>query len=248
MSEILSRIPTKASFLKFVKEINFSFDCIIDVGVNNKTREFVDLFPEFHQVLIEPNTLYNDSIKKNYKNLNYTLINKACSNKRSKSILNLYQKNPNSKGPTHAQISDKIDFKGLDYWGNSSVEVDTLDNIVKDFPGSNFLKIDVDGVEFEILEGAEKKCLPQCPFVIVESTIIRIGRFIEIMQKNNFKLFDIVDICYLRGQLSQVDLIFVNQSVSEKHAELDVWRHYAKNLKIDPYGADLGYFYQHIPK
>jgi FkbM family methyltransferase len=247
MSEILNRNPTKTSFLKFLKEINFNFDHIIDVGILDKTEEFINLFPEVHQVLIEPNALYFNVIKKNYKNLNYTLIDKACSNKRSKSILNYYKVNPDLKKPSHARISNEIDSKNPTYCGNSNVVLDTLDNIVKDFPGNSLLKIDVDGAEFEILEGAEKKCLPQCSFVIVEAHTLRIGKFIEIMDKNHFELFDIIDICYIRGKLSQVDLIFVNKSVMKKHGELDVWGHYMKNLKVNPYTIK-GNHYKHKPK
>ena len=88
-----------------------------------------------------------------------------------------------------------------------------MDNILKDIDKYALLKIDVDGAEFDILEGS-KTILNKIGFVIIESWTNRISDFIEFFNKHNFELFDIIDICYIRGKLSQVDLVFINKDLN----------------------------------
>jgi hypothetical protein len=85
--------------------------------------------------------------------------------------------------------------------------------MLKDIDKYILLKIDVDGAEPDILKGSTK-ILDKVGIVIIESWTSRISNFINFFNKHNFELFDIVDICYIRGKLSQVDLVFINKDIN----------------------------------
>lgn len=100
-------------------------------------------------------------------------------------------------------------------------EVDTLNNICRDFSKWLLLKIDVDGIEPKVLDGASE-ILEKCAFVIIEA---QLGRFTEIYTKlinHNFELFGIVDPLYLEDCLWQVDLIFINNYIKNNHSSFNI--------------------------
>lgn len=108
---------------------------------------------------------------------------------------------------THSRISEEKDNNAI---GSKVIKCDNLNNMLKDIDKYILLKIDVDGAEPDILKGSTK-ILDKVGIVIIESWTSRISNFIN---KNNFELFDIVDICYIRGKLSQVDLVFINKDIN----------------------------------
>ena len=205
--DLIIRKPSKENFCKFVKKY-IKFSCIVDVGVQYDTQELRANFIDTFQILIEPTTQYHKHIVNTYSKNNYKLIKKACGNKKGILFLNHYS--INSSEITHSQLSEE---KSANSIKSEQIESDTLDNILKDIDKYALLKIDVDGAEFDILEGS-KTILNKIGFVIIESWTNRISDFIEFFNKHNFELFDIIDICYIRGKLSQVDLVFINKDLN----------------------------------
>lgn len=232
-------LPTKESFLKFLKETRFQFSNILDVGVLKETADLRILFPDTNQILIEPQKLYLDTIRSNYAENKYELLNLACGKEPGVIYLHGYSINDDSI-PTHSQISySPVGPSGT--INTSKVRVDTLDNITRDLDKWLLLKIDVDGKEIEILEGAED-CLKKCGFVIVEATSRRFPRIVELLTASNFSLFNIVDICYLKNMIWQVDLVYINNDIKDLHPEFNprrswkgkgsIFKHHYKTLKI----------------
>ena len=57
---------------------------------------------------------------------------------------------------------------------------------------------------------------------MIEAWTHRISNVINILNEMGFELWEITDICYMRGQMSQVDLIFINKNLkdNEKYKEI----------------------------
>jgi FkbM family methyltransferase len=95
----------------------------------------------------------------------------------------------------------------------------TVDNVVKSFGAKppNFLKLDVQGYELEVLRGAQIS-LPQISALLVETNLIDIHKgaplldeLITFMNENNFVAYDICGLTRrpLDQALWQADFIFV---------------------------------------
>jgi len=104
-----------------------------------------------------------------------------------------------------------------------------LDTVMQDIDAqpNYLLKIDVDGHELPILEGATET-LKQCSIVVVEAPVQRsplphlISRANYLLEAGFF-LVDVVDLAYYRGLLSQVDLIFVHSDIVHDLDTLRPW-------------------------
>lgn len=97
----------------------------------------------------------------------------------------------------------------------------TLDTVLKqnDFPAADFLKLDVQGHELEVLKGAPNT-LRSAQFCMLEVTVLSIGGYspllieaIKFMDDNNFQLYDITQ--FIRRPfdkaLYQMDVIFIKK-------------------------------------
>lgn len=107
---------------------------------------------------------------------------------------------------THARLTNKANGPNI-----REVTVRRIDTIIAehDLPKPYLLKFDVDGVELQVLAGAQKT-LTKTSIVIVEVHPRDFSERFNFMVSQGFQIFDIVDICYYDNRLAQVDLIFLN--------------------------------------
>jgi FkbM family methyltransferase len=189
-------------------------DAIIDVGVQYSTPFLMECFPEAFHYLIEPVVIYHGSIRNNYikAGIKFNLIEAAASDVEGVLFQHL-QCLDDSGTITHSQLLDAANnnLQGLVRIDNTPVI--TLDSTFKDL--SNYLvKIDVDGIEEKIIRGGVKT-IRGASVVIIEATLGSLISRASLLKSMGMNLFDITDMCYYYGQLQQVDLIFVNSSVSK---------------------------------
>ena len=225
MAAAFNRFPSKANCLAHISAFTgHDIKTIVDVGILYSTPELITAFPNQKHVLIEPVEVFNDTIVANYSGLDYELLNVAMSSEKGRLNLELRNHLPNSPhGAKYNVTASNLIFDG-DLKENKNyveVETDTLDNICQSYEGPFLVKIDVDGAELEILKGADS-CLDDVYWFVVEVWLSRIGEITRILNEKNFQLWDIVDLAYMRGQLSQVDLVFVNKRImnNEKYKEV----------------------------
>lgn len=205
--------PSKDTLCRFLANINFNFSCIIDVGVLTQTHELLKYFKTTKQILIEPQKKYFPIIENNYKYHNFELLNLGCDKEPGEFYLQEKNVLDNMKGlPTHNQITKEN--TGI------TVKVDTLNNIAKGIDNWILLKIDVDGKEVDILKGAYD-CLKKTAIVIIEAHFNRFKDIVDIKHEQNFVVFNIVDICYLKSSFWQCDLVFINNDVRNLHPEFN---------------------------
>ncbi|MCR9222563.1 MAG: FkbM family methyltransferase [Hyphomonas sp.] len=207
----LKRHPVKIDAFKKIKDLKIPVGSIIDVGVLNGTEELMQAYPGKHHILVEPVSEFFPAIRKKYDEagLDYTLIEAAASNKDGTTRLRTVSVNQ-GKSITHARMVN-FDGQGDEF---RDVRSRTVASIVSsgEFVGPFLLKVDVDGAEEMVMQGAER-VLHQCSVVCIEVGAQNFFDRIDLLLKHGFVLFDIVDLCYFDNRLAQFDFIFVNKNM-----------------------------------
>ncbi|MGL5065361.1 MAG: FkbM family methyltransferase [Microcoleus sp.] len=204
-----SRNTMSGSLLQ-AKKLGFEPKTVIDVGAALGTFNLYETFPNARHLLIEPiaeNEPYLAKICRKLKNAEYIIA--AATKESGVFTLNV------SPDMLHSSISEN---RGTDSSNPyvRKIPAITLDRICRErnLPGPYLIKVDVDGQEVDVLEGA-KEILQQTEYVIVEVTLFgQIYDVIHFMKSQGFAAYDIVDLGYRPADtaLWQVDMAFVKES------------------------------------
>lgn len=177
-------------YLKMIKKLITNGDYVVDIGAHEGSFSlFMALIVGKDGMVfsIEPNKENIYFLKRNiqYNDANIQVIEKAASNEKKE--------------------SDFIFDNGYGAWGSLSdytyynswfktkrtmkVQVDTLDNIFKDFDKRiKFLKVDTEGNELNVFLGAKEFLLEHRPIVCFEVNML-FWSYIDCSVDNLFKLF-----------------------------------------------------------
>jgi FkbM family methyltransferase len=110
------------------------------------------------------------------------------------------------------------------YDNQSTIELPctTLDQIVAaGVPIPNFIKIDTQGSELDILSGASfldrvDMIYTECPIICYNKGAPNIQDYIDFFKNRNFVPVDILEIHRSEGILIQIDIMFVRHDIKEK--------------------------------
>ncbi|MAU54951.1 MAG: hypothetical protein CMC29_03960 [Flavobacteriaceae bacterium] len=139
------------------KSINLNVDNIAHIGANlgQEVSTYNEIFPNSYVYLIEPQKLLFQELEKKFKNNSkVTLINKALGNTTGKVKLNSSSTNKSAASILepylHKDIHPEVIFEGSEV-----VSIDKYKNL--NLKNVNFLNIDTQGYELEILRGLEEE-------------------------------------------------------------------------------------------
>jgi FkbM family methyltransferase len=204
------RKPSKLQTIKTLLSAGIPINSVIDVGMLNDTYELRTLLSAKNQLLVEPINEWNKRLTDNYKSsgVNFKIVNVAASdfdgkmNMRTSTVVE-------GKDITHARLTSSD--QGSDLREVTVRKLDTLCAEHSSFlPSPHLLKIDVDGVEVNIIKGATE-VLKSTSVVIIEAGVHNFVERSQLMIDRGFCLFDLSDICYYDGWLKQVDMTFVRK-------------------------------------
>ncbi len=100
----------------------------------------------------------------------------------------------------------------------------TLDKIVEqnNLPFPDFIKIDTQGSEIDILKGA-KRAISNCKLIYLECPIIEynlgspnLEQYIKYLNSIDFVPYDICEVHYIDKVLIQIDILFIKKSIINK--------------------------------
>jgi FkbM family methyltransferase len=217
---IPNRLPTMVDSLHTLLNMGVEIQSILDVGVFKGTPPLIEVFPNVKHHLFEPMDAYLSDVHRAYNDLDHTFHHVALSDSDG----HAYQVSRSSDGSgnaTHSFLSPTPrDIEGA-IVECKAIRMSRLDTLLKEVvPTPPFLlKIDVDGHELNILRGATST-LHSCSVVIIEATKSNLVERALFMQRNDFFLFDVVDLSYYAGAFWQADLVFVRSELAKENKKL----------------------------
>lgn len=214
------RRPMKIHSLRKLKDMGVPVGSVIDVGILSGTFELMKEYAHVPQLLLEPIVEWNATIEEKYtaNSVDFELLNVAVADQNGEMQMETSSVKEGAD-ITHARLTDKVEGENI-----RTVQVRTLDRLMaeRDYPGPYLLKLDVDGVEMKILQGAQK-VIEECSVIVIEANVLNFVERANYITDKGFRLFDFVDICYYDDQLRQFDLIFLNTRTIAEH-DLDMFR------------------------
>lgn len=147
------------------KHLNEVSNCI-DVGVldGEILDKFLKIAPGGQHFGFEPIPVKFEMLQKKYNNNpQVSIFNAALGNENGRTSFNYVTSNPGYSGIRKRRY-DRPDEK------DTSIEVNirTLDSYMDDLPGISMIKIDVEGAEYLVLEGAKKLITRDKPLIVFE--------------------------------------------------------------------------------
>jgi FkbM family methyltransferase len=212
------QIPTRASLggaLRQLRILGFKPQTVIDVGVASGTPELYEPFPDASLLLIEPLAEFEPYLKDISKRYNAQYVLSAAGEARGVATLNVH--------------TDQLDcsslfreVEGVSVDGSPrQVPVLTLDEVCseKGLKGPYLIKIDAQGAELKILEGAAR-VLNETEAAILEVTLFgtmiggpKLANVVAYMEDRGLVVYDAWGFLYrpFDGALAQIDVAFVRQ-------------------------------------
>jgi FkbM family methyltransferase len=209
----LTRGPIKRQTLQVLLDRRIPVRTVLDVGVLDGTWELVAAYPDRLHVLFEPVAEFAPAIEQRYRDIPHVLVQAAVSDASGETQLLTVAK-LGGGGISHSYMVDAPER------ATRTVAKVSLDDHLRTHPAEPpyFLKIDVDGEELKVLDGAAET-LKSSSIVMIEVTVHnlveRVGRLLDA----GFQLFDLTEPAYYDDSLWQCDAVFIRSDVYAQHFE-----------------------------
>ncbi len=205
MSEVLGHL-IKMSFLP---------KTVIDVGVAYGTNDLYEKFPKACHLLIEPLEEYKSVLEKISKKYNAQYELAAAGAEAGSIEINVH---PDLSGSSIFKEIEESNVNGIP----RKVKMVTIDEVCgrRKLSGPFLIKIDTQGFELNVLEGA-KKILAETEAIILEVSFFRFYQngpqlydVVKWMKDHDFVAYDLFggQNRPLDGALAQIDVVFVKEN------------------------------------
>jgi len=226
----LNKVKSTENHLTYLKS-NFNIKTIFDVGAHHgeTALEYSKFFPTSKIYSFEP---FYDSFEKLENNIssitNVKTFNIGLSNKTSSMEFNI-----NEGSPTNSilRLSDNApntwDNSGLNHKNHLECQFKTIDDFMSknEIEEIDLLKIDTQGSEYLVLEGAEKvfqksKIKTIYMEIIIGDTYVgqkSLSYYLNKMESYEFKLQGFYDLTFnTKSDLIQLDALFIHKNFINK--------------------------------
>lgn len=208
--------PDLINSLINLRQIGFNPISIIDIGAYHGewTAMIKKIFPDSSILMIEAQESKEDILKdvsQQYSpNVFYEMALLSSEDEQQVRFVEM---------ETGSSVFEESSPYERDYTSKKTVTLDTLLKTHPDFQGADFLKIDVQGYELEVLRGA-KKLLEKVELVLMEVSLIPVNKgcpimseVISFMADHDFRVLDFCSQSRMNnGFLWQTDLLFIKNT------------------------------------
>lgn len=205
---------------------------LVDIGANvgEFTKDFLEFFPHTKSIILfEPLKHLNDQIKNNLSGYKFELINKAVGNKNElDSISYKIKETKMASLKKYVNLENNKDLESDNFDKNNivneNIEVVRLDDFEILARKQYVLKIDVQGFELDVIQGASK-CLNYFDLVILECSFAKqyentdpsFSKIVELLEKSS--LYPVIFQTYgdkISTYAFERDVIFVKKELLDK--------------------------------
>ncbi|MEL7255755.1 MAG: FkbM family methyltransferase [Pseudomonadota bacterium] len=205
--------PTRRMF-STLKALGYTPGHIIDIGGNRGdwTRKALEAYPSANVTVFEPQTslaTYHTDIA---AKANVEIVYAGVGDQDGEASFTIHDRDDSS---SFLYSEEQATDKGF---ARETIQIHTLDSFTKTakFGAPNMIKIDAEGIDLQVLDGAVET-LKNVDVFLIEATIANKdypNTVLEVLKKADalgFKLFDITDLNRTpeRGVLWLVELVFV---------------------------------------
>jgi FkbM family methyltransferase len=189
---------------------DFAPQTVIDVGVADGTPSLYAAFPDAYLVLVEPLAEYEAAMKKSLEQRRGEYHLTAVGAEEGTATLRVPQ--------DWLRLSSILPST-TPYQETREVPITTLDRLHENWQPPYGLKIDVEGFESQVIEGATR-LLEQTQFVIAETSIANrfegeqsFAQFVGLMDSHGFELCDVLDVqkAWKDRRVSVLDAMFARR-------------------------------------
>lgn len=179
----------------------------IDIGCHKGEilEEILKRAPKGHHYAFEPIPIFYNALKAEFAAENITLSNIALSDKKGNATFNYVVDAPAYSGLQKREY--KLKEPNIE---ELTVELNKLDDVLPKDYRVNFIKLDVEGAEFDVLKGAEKLMKNQSPTIIFEFGLgasdhydVHPEEFFAFMKNFNYDIFLLQDFIGDKSPLSE---------------------------------------------
>ena len=206
-------VPSLHWSLENLKRKNFYPASVLDIGAYEGfwTLDFLEVFPKAKVLMVEAQAnkkTFLEAIKQKNKNVDYAVTLLSSSDGETK----LFSQNETASHVVSSEVP------GEQY---EQIKTQTLDVLLEkmNFPFPEFLKLDVQGHEMEVLKGAEKS-LAHATICLLEISLLNLGddgpllaEMVTFMDEKGYQAYDISQ--FIRRPfdkaLYQVDMFFIKK-------------------------------------
>lgn len=207
---------TMAGFLEHCKSIGFRPGAIFDVGVATGTNEIYESFPGVPLMLVEPVPDFEPVLKELGRVYGADYVLGAASDRSGTTIFHFHTDKLDSSSLMRESEGAQVDGVARE------VRTLRLDELVltRTLPSPYLIKVDVQGAELQVLDGASK-LLPDTELVILEASLFAIFvggpqlyDVMRYMKERGFVAYDLFGPFYrpLDMALAQIDIAFVKEN------------------------------------
>jgi FkbM family methyltransferase len=204
------------NFLELMISKGYVFETVYDIGAlqGSWSKRLKKRFPFLDPILFEANPIYQQALA----NSGFRYFNVALSSP-DREYVEFF--NGSNSGDSYYKETTKH------YDKQSSIRLKThvLDEIVSQhsLAKPNFIKIDTQGSELDILRGGIQT-LRDADFVFIECPIIEynfgapnISDYLSFFKEQDFVPYDIYEIHRAEDTLLQIDIMFIRKSIKERY-------------------------------
>lgn len=205
------------NFIQRLSAAGLDLSVVYDIGacVGDWSKHFQKCLPNSEFILFEANPFYIDYLK----NTGFKYFEVALSNP-GRNFVTFF--NGNNTGDSY--------YKENTSWYETQpgieLECKTLDYMIEthNIPIPNFIKIDTQGSELDILAGASfidrvDLIYTECPIICYNSGSPTIQDYLNFFKSKNFIPVDIFEIHRAEETLLQIDIMFVRKDIKDRYLE-----------------------------